>query len=93
MNTDDILNQLNNPKYKLNIALLLWEMHKTNINNSYYLIQILKAQLEIKELLQGKTGQEAESNVESKLNELEKKFSDYLKEDLTDDLHFFSSDD
>jgi hypothetical protein len=93
MTDNEIFDQLNDPEFKINIGLLLWEVHKTNLNNSYHLSQILKTQLEIKELLKGNTGQEAESNVESKFVELNSKFDDFLKEDLTDDLNALSSDD
>lgn len=93
MTDNEIFDQLNNPEFRLNTSKLLWELHKTNIHNNYYLSQILKEQLEIKELLKGNTGQETESNVESKFAELNSKFEDFLKEDLTDDLNFLSSDD
>ncbi|PKQ46658.1 hypothetical protein [Confluentibacter flavum] len=93
MNDNEIFDQLNNPEFKINIGRLLWEVHKTNLNNGYHLAQILKTQLEIKESLKGNTGQEAESNVEAKFSELNLKFDDYLREDLTDDLNLLSSDD
>ena len=83
---DEIFNELNNPNFKIDLTKLRFEIHKNNLYNSYYLNQILKEQLEIKELLNGNTGQESESNVEAKLSELEKRFKQYLREDLTGDI-------
>ena len=93
MNDNEIFDQLNNPEFNIDTSKLFLEMLTTIRMNSYHLKSILKTQLEIKELLQGKTGQEAESNVEAKLNELASKFSDYLKEDMIDDVDFLSADD
>ena len=93
MTDKEIFDQLNNPEFKIDTSKLFLEMLTTIRMNSYHLKSILKTQLEIKELLQGKTGQEAESNVESRFAELNSKFQDFLKEDLTDDLNFLSSDD
>jgi len=89
MTADEIFNELNNPNFKIDLTKLRFEIHKNNLYNSHYLNQILKEQLEIKELLNGNTGQESESNVEAKLSELEKRFKQYLREDLTGDINFF----
>ena len=93
MTDNEMFDQLNNPEFKIDTSKLFLEMLTTIRMNSYHLKSILKTQLEIKELLQGKTGQEAENNVEEKLNELASKFSDYLKEDMIDDVDFLSADD
>ena len=92
MNDNEIFDQLNNPEFNIDTSKLFLEMLTTIRMNSYHLKSILKTQLEIKELLQGKTKQEAESNVEAKLNELNSKFSAYLKDDMIDDVDFLSAD-
>jgi hypothetical protein len=93
MKEDDIFKQLNNPEFRIDTSKLFLEILTTIRMNSYHLKSILKTQLEIKELLQGRTGQEGESNVESKLAELNSKFHEFLKEDMIDDVDFLSSDD
>ncbi|SHI94217.1 hypothetical protein [Flavobacterium terrae] len=82
MNFDEINNELSNPKFKLNIASLLINIHSTNLINSYYLKSILKRQIEILELQKGKTGQELETSIELEIERLDDLFSEWLKEDL-----------
>ncbi|WP_139059002.1 hypothetical protein [Polaribacter vadi] len=52
--------------------------------NSYKLDSILKRQIEILELQKGKTGQELENAVESEIEMLDDKYSEWLKNDLID---------
>ena len=92
MTDNEIFDQLNNPEFKINLTSLLLSIRANTLMNKYHLQEVLKLQLEIKELLQGNTGQEAENNVESKLSELDSNFQEYLKDDLTDDLTDFSLD-
>ena len=82
MNFDEIKNELNNPKFKIDIGTFLINMHSTNLMNNYYLKSILKHQVEILELQKGKTGQELKTSVEVEIERLNEKFSNWLKEDL-----------
>ena len=82
MNFNDIKDELNNPNFKIDMGLLLVNIQSTNLMNSYYLSSILNKQIEILELQKGKTGQELESSVQAEISNLQKLFSDFLKEDL-----------
>ena len=84
MNFDDIKNSLNNPEFKIDIATFLLELKADSLMNSYKLDSILKRQIEILELQKGKTGQELENAVESKIEMLDDKYSEWLKNDLID---------
>jgi hypothetical protein len=92
MNFDEIKNELNNPTFKIDLMTFLFSIQSTNLMNSYHLKAILKRQVEILELQKGKTGQELESSVEYELENLNKKFSDWLKEDLIDVVNDSSHD-
>lgn len=92
MNFDDIKNELNNPKFKIDIGTLLVSIQSTNLMNSYYLSSILKKQIEIIELQKGKTGQELESSVQAELSDLHDLFDGFLKEDLIDVVNDCSHD-
>ena len=92
MNFDDIKNELDNPKFKIDIGTLLVSIQSTNLMNSYYLSSILKKQIEILELQKGKTGQELENSVQSELVELHNLFDGFLKEDLIDVVNDCSHD-
>jgi hypothetical protein len=87
MNFDEIKNELNNPTFNIDIAKFLISIQSTNLMNSYYLQNILIKQTEILELQKGKTGQELEDAVSSELLHLQKSFSDYLQEDLINDVN------
>ena len=84
MNFDDIKNELNNPEFKIDIATFLLELKADSLMNSYKLDSILKRQIEILELQKGKTGQELENAVESEIEMLNEKYSEWLKDDLID---------
>ncbi|AOW18675.1 hypothetical protein LPB03_14965 [Polaribacter vadi] len=84
MNFDDIKNSLNNPEFKIDIATFLLELKADSLMNSYKLDSILKRQIEILELQKGKTGQELENAVESEIEMLDDKYSEWLKNDLID---------
>lgn len=92
MNFDDIKNELNNPKFKIDIGILLVSIQSTNLMNSYYLSSILKKQIELLELQKGKTGQELENSVQAELSDLHNLFSGFLKEDLIDVVNDCSHD-
>ena len=92
MNIDDIKNELNNPKFKIDIVALLFNIHKINLLNSYHLKSILKRQLVLLELQKGKQGQELESAVERELEALELEFSNWITEDIVDVLRYSSHD-
>jgi hypothetical protein len=92
MNFDDIKNELDNPKFKIDIGTLLVSIQSTNLMNSYYLSSILKKQIEILELQKGKTGQELENSVQSELVDLHNLFDGFLKEDLIDVVNDCSHD-
>lgn len=88
MDINEIIKNLNNPEFNIDLTMLLLEIHSQNNINNFHLKEILKLQLELKELQIGNTGQEAESNVEKKIDTLNKKFSEWAKEDL---IHFLNS--
>ena len=92
MNFDDIKNELDNPKFKIDIGTLLVSIQSTNLMNSYYLSSILKKQIEILELQKGKIGQELENSVQSELVDLHNLFDGFLKEDLIDVVNDCSHD-
>lgn len=92
MNFDDIKNGLNNPNFKIDIASLLIRIHSDNLMNGYHLKAILKRQVEILELQKGKTGQDLDDAVENEIESLNEKFSDWLKEDLINDVNDISRD-
>lgn len=87
MNFDEIKDELNNPKFKIDFGTFLINMHSTNLMNNYYLKSILKRQVEILELQKGKTGQELETSVELEIERLNEIFSNWLKEDLINDVN------
>jgi len=82
MNFDDIKNSLNNPEFKIDIPTFLLGLKADSLMNSYKLDSILKRQIEILELQKGKTGQELENAVESEVEMLNEKYSEWLKDDL-----------
>ncbi|MEP5936476.1 MAG: hypothetical protein ABJ218_15275 [Winogradskyella arenosi] len=84
MNFDDIKDELNNPKFNIDIPTFLLELKADSLMNSYKLDSILKRQIEILELHKGKTGQELENAVESEIEMLNEKYSEWLKADLID---------
>ena len=88
----DIEDLLNNPEYNIDNGKLLLLIHQTNLTNNYHLKAILKRQIQILELQKGKTGQELETEVESQIESLNQQFSDWLKEDIIDDVNFLSKD-
>ena len=88
----DIENLLNNPKFNIDLRTLLMSIHSTNLINSYHLKAILKRQIEILELQKGKTEQELEDTVQSEIESLNEKFSEWLKEDFINDIDNFSAD-
>ena len=81
MNIEELMN---NPSFKIDISSFLIQMKIENLMNSYRSKAILKRQVEILELQKGKTGQELENAVESEIEMLENKFSEWLKEDMID---------
>ncbi len=88
----DIEDLMNNPKFNIDLGTLLMSIHSTNLMNSYHLKAILKRQIEILELQKGKTGQELEDKVQSEIESLNEKFSEWLKEDFINDVDNFSAD-
>ena len=88
----DIKDLMNNPKFNIDLGTLLMSIHSSNLMNSYHLKAILKRQIKILELQKGKTGQELEDSVESEIESLNEKFSEWLKEDLINDVNNFSAD-
>lgn len=92
MNFDDIKDELNDPSFNIDLASLLMRIHTGNLMNGYHLKAILKRQVEILESHKGKTGQELETAVESELGSLNNKFSEWLKDDLMNDVNDFSAD-
>ena len=81
MNIEELMN---NPSFKIDIPSFLIQMKIENLMNSYRSKAMLKRQVEILELQKGKTGQELENAVESEIEMLENKFSEWLKEDMID---------
>ena len=92
MDFDDIKNELNNPNFNIDIGALLIRIHTGNLMNGYHLKAILKRQIEILELQKGKTGQELDDAVLSEIENLNDKFSQWLKEDLIQDVNDFNPD-
>jgi len=92
MNFDDIKNELNNPNFKIDITALLITIHSDNLMNGYHLKAILKRQVEILELQKGKTGQDLDDAVGNEIESLNEEFSDWLKEDLINDVNNISRD-
>lgn len=93
MTNDEILEKFKERDFTINQGLLLWNLLVSNRNNSYYLEEILKQQIEIKELLKGNTEEVAQTNINEKLDELILKFNEYLKEDMIDDLNNLSTNE
>lgn len=81
MNIEELMN---NPSFKIDIPSFLIQMKIENLMNSYRSKAMLKRQIEILEVQKGKTGQELENAVESEIEMLENKFSEWLKEDMID---------
>lgn len=89
MDIDDLMN---NPKFNIDLGALLMSIHSTNLMNSYHLKAILKRQVQIVELQKGKTGQELDEAVQTEIDILNEKFSEWLKEDIITDVDNFSKD-
>lgn len=92
MDFNDIKNELNNPNFKIDLVALLMRIHSENLMNGYHLKAILKGQIEIIEMQKGKTGQELDDSVSSKIENLNEQFSEWLKEDLIQDVNDFNPD-
>ena len=92
MNFEDIKNELNDPKFNLNIGVVLLNIHTTNLMNSYRLKAILEKQIEILELQKGKTGQELENSLNLEIEKINEEHSNWLKNDLTKFVHDCSPD-
>ncbi|MDH7911137.1 hypothetical protein [Winogradskyella sp. SYSU M77433] len=88
MTDNEILNELNNPEFRINITRLIWRSHQFNRLNSEYLKEILKQQLELKELLKGNKEHKIENNLESKFSEIDSKIRAYVNKDLIDDMNY-----
>ncbi|AUC76876.1 MULTISPECIES: hypothetical protein [Flavobacteriaceae] len=88
----DIEDLMNNPKFNIDLGTLLMSIHSTNLMNSYHLKAILKRQIQILELQKGKTGQELEESVQIEIDSLNEKFTEWLKEDIINDVDNFSRD-
>ncbi|WP_298529433.1 hypothetical protein [uncultured Christiangramia sp.] len=89
MNIEELMN---NPEFRIDIGSLLMRIHSENLMNSYHLKAILKRQIKILEIQKGKTGQELDDAIESEIESLNDKFSEWLKEDLINDVNDFSKD-
>ncbi len=92
MTDNEIFDQLNDPEFSINISKLLYRTHQLNRLNNEYLKEILQQQFELKELLKGNIGQEAESNAESKFEKLNSEIYDYVNKLLMEDLNYSSLD-
>lgn len=92
MTDKEIFDQLNNPEFSINISKLLYRTHQLNRLNNEYLKEILLQQLELKELLKGNTGQEAESNVESKFEKLNNEIYNHVNKLLMEDVNYSQND-
>jgi hypothetical protein len=86
MEFDEIEDELNDPRFKIDPATLLMKIHSENRMNGYRLQAILEIQLKVPETLHGKTGQELDTTVQSKLEELNNRFSEWLQDDIIEDL-------
>ncbi|WP_033962400.1 hypothetical protein [Psychroserpens jangbogonensis] len=87
MNFDEIKDELNNPSFNIDLAKLLMKIHSENLINGYHLKAILKRQIQILELQKGKTGQELDVTVQKEIENLNAKFSEWLKEDFIKDIN------
>lgn len=88
----DIEDLMKNPKFNIDLGALLMSIHSTNLMNSYHLKAILKRQVQILELQKGKTGQELDESVQTEIDILNEKFSEWIKEDIISDVDNFSRD-
>ncbi|MNG36439.1 hypothetical protein D3C84_1234660 [compost metagenome] len=70
----------------------MFRTHQLNRLNNEYLKEILQQQLELKELLKGNTGQEAESNVELKFEKLNYEIHENVNKLLAEDVTYFQND-
>ncbi len=93
MNFDDILKNLNDPEFNINTNLLIIEVFAKTSFINYNLAQVLKQQIELKELIKGNSGQEAESNVASEFDKINQKVYSLVKQDLIDFLDTSSKSD
>jgi len=81
MNIEELMN---NPEFNIDIPTYLLNLKVKTLMNEYRSIAILKSNLTLIEMQKGKTGQELETSVEKKMEELNNQFSEWLKTDLID---------
>jgi hypothetical protein len=79
MNIDEFLKNPGSEKHSLNIGLAIIRILEITSWNNAYLGKILKNQLELKELLQGKTKSEYDELVEEKFHTMETEIIEIAK--------------
>ncbi len=80
MDLNEFLKNPDNKSFEVDIGISLLRIVEMTCRNQIYLRSILKRQLEIKEILNGKTESEFDESVKDKLFELETKILDLSKE-------------
>ena len=81
MNIDEFLKNPEKEEHSLNIGLAIIRILQLTNWNKVYLEKILKNQLELKELLKGKTESEYDELVEKKLDEIELEIKEIADKD------------
>lgn len=81
MNIDEFLKNPGKETHSLNINLAIIRILQWTTCNRVYLEKILKNQLEIKELLKGKTESEFDELIEEKLSAIESEITETANQD------------
>ena len=87
-----IEDKLKDVKFSYSIHDLLIQLKTESLMNAYHLRAILELQVEQSELQKGKTGQELETSVESRINKLNETFREFLYRDMITDLDVDTDD-
>lgn len=82
MSTNQLLEEIKNKNFKMDIPLFLLQMHKKNLVNNYYLDTILRKQIEIIALHKGKSGTELDECVNKEMEHYNNLFNDFVIEDM-----------
>ena len=93
MDSKEILDQLNNPSFKVDLTKMLYKTYQLSSLNNEYLRTLLEMQIECRELLKGKTESEINDFILDSMEKLEKKIYERSNNKLPEDLDFFSSDE
>ena len=93
MKSNEILDQLNNPSFKVDLTKMLYKTYQLSSLNNEYLKTLLEIQVECRELLKGKTESEIDDLILDKMEEIEKKIYERTNDKIPEDLDFFSSDE